>query len=86
MAHEAIASAVITEAEMNSSEGCRVEFPFGTFSVLGSRRSSGTYLYAYKRAKGHLHKVYVGKAGQVTKDMLHKATLRLRAKVEEASE
>lgn len=86
MAREAINSAMITEAQMNSAQGCRVAFSYGTFSVLPRRTAWGTYLYAYKRAKGHLHKVYVGKAGQVTKDMLHKATLRLLAKVEEASE
>lgn len=77
MARPAIFSGQITPEQMNSGEGYRVRFSYGTFSIAPKVTQSGTYYSALKRHRGQLFKVYVGKCGQVTHERLHQATMEL---------
>lgn len=73
MARKAVYSSLITDEQMNSGEPYRVKFSYGTFSII----PQGNYYYAYKRANGKLYKVYIGKVGEITKELLHQAASRL---------
>lgn len=70
----------LTETQMNSGQPFRVRTSYGTFSIAGKVTHGGTYHYAYKRVAGKLHKVYVGKVGEIDQDAVHKATMRLSEK------
>jgi hypothetical protein len=77
VAKRAFFSGQITDDQMNSGESYRVRFSYGIFSIAPKVTQSGTYYYAVKRHKGRLFKVYVGKCGEVTHDLLHQATMVL---------
>jgi hypothetical protein len=81
MAKQAIYSGLLTRETMNGDQGYRVKLSYGVFSIAPKVTQSGRYWYAYKRSSGRLFKVYIGKGGEVTKDMVHKATMALIAKV-----
>jgi len=80
MAKQAINYGQLTGSELNSGRPLRVSFSYGVFSIATKVTQSGAYLYVHKRVRGKLHKVYLGKLGDVTKNDLHKATMGLRAK------
>ena len=77
MAKQAIYSGQLTSETMNGSESYRVKFSYGTFSIAVKVTQSGVYHYAVKRHHGQLFKVYVGKAGEITKERVHQATMEL---------
>ena len=80
MAKRAIFFGQLTDDILNGTEGYRVCFSYGTFSIAPKVTQSGRYWYAYKRHKGQLFKVYVGKAGEITRERLHQATMELNHK------
>jgi len=77
MAKPALAGPEITETAINSGESYRVKFSYGVFSIAPKVTQGGVYYYAVKRHQGQLFKVYVGKCGEVTKELLHQATMIL---------
>ena len=77
MAKQAIYYSQLTGDQMNGSRPYRVKFSYGTFSIAVKVAQSGVYHYAVKRHKGQLFKVYVGKAGRITKERVHQATMEL---------
>jgi len=85
MARRAIFFGQLTEETLNGSESYRVRFSYGTFSIAVKVAQSSVYHYALKRHKGQLFKVYVGKAGQITRDRLHQATMELNHKAYSAT-
>lgn len=82
MARRAIYSSELTERTMNSGVSYRVSFAYGAFTLSPQKLPNGAiYYYALKRSKGRLYKVYVGKSGGITKDHVHKATMKLAAAI-----
>lgn len=81
MANHTYYSGLIRPEEMNSGQSYRVKFSYGTFSIAARVTQSGIYYYALKRANGKLHKVYVGRCGTITHDVLHRATMELSQRV-----
>jgi len=73
----------MTDEQMNSGASYRIKFSYGTYTISPTNNLSmfGLYYYAYKRQKGKLFKVYVGKCGEITKDKLHRATMKLNWKI-----
>jgi len=80
MARRAIHGSQLKHEDMNTGQGYRVKFSYGVFSIAPKVTQSGTYYYATKRHQGRLFKVYVGKCGEVTHDLLHQATMALQNK------
>ena len=70
MAKQAIYHSQLTGDQMNGSEGYRVRLSWGTFSVAVKVTQSGVYYYAIKRRKGTLHKLYLGRQGEITRRLL----------------
>ena len=54
MAKRAIFFGQLTDDILNGTEGYRVCFSYGTFSIAPKVTQSGRYWYAYKRHKGQL--------------------------------
>ena len=80
MAKRAIFYGQLTDETLNGRESYRVRFSYGVFGIAVKVTQSGAYHYAVKRHKGQLFKVYVGTAGTITPDRLHKATMELNHK------
>ena len=74
-------SSQITTEQMNSGQSYRIKFSYGTFGAACKVTQSGTYYYVYKRANGKLHKTYLGKCGEITKDKLRRAAMKVANKV-----
>jgi len=70
MAHKAIYHSQLTDDVMNGDQGYRVKLSWGTFTVSPKKLPNGVYYSAYKRRRGHLHKLYLGKQGEITRDLL----------------
>jgi len=85
MAKRAVFFGQLTDEMLNGTEGYRVSFSYGVFSIAPKVTQSGTYHYAVKRHKGQLFKVYVGKAGTITPERLHRATMALHDKIQLAT-
>lgn len=77
MAKRAIHFGQLTEETLNGDESYRVKLSYGTFSIATKVTQSGVYHYAVKRHRGQLFKVYVGKAGEITAERVHQATMEL---------
>jgi hypothetical protein len=81
MARQAYYFGQLTDEILNGRKSYRVQFSYGTFSVSAKvTQRGGCYHYAIKRHKGKLFKVYVGTAGEITKERLHQATMELSHK------
>lgn len=80
MAKRALCGVELTQEAMNTGESYRVKFSYGVFSIAPKVTQSGTYYSALKRHRGQLYKVYVGKCGEITKELLHQATMILLSK------
>ncbi|MEJ5311759.1 MAG: hypothetical protein WHX52_18510 [Anaerolineae bacterium] len=81
MAKSAINLGLLTSATMNGNNSYRVSLSYGVFSIARKVTQSGVYYYASKRVAGKLYKVYVGKQGEITQDLLHKRTMELEQKI-----
>ena len=77
MAKRSIFGSELTHENMNTGQGYRVRFSYGVFSISPKVTQSGIYYYALKRHQGRLFKVYVGKCGEITHDLLHRVTMEL---------
>jgi len=78
MANQTYYSGLLRPEQINSGEGYRVQFSYGTFSIAPKKLpNGGVYYYAYKRVRGKLHKSYVGKCGDITHELLHQATMKI---------
>ncbi len=62
-------------AEQNHSFA--FQHPLGAFTARRERKGSSWYWYAYRRCKGKLHKVYLGKSQEVTLQRLNVAAMAL---------
>src|SRR5579884_747920 len=62
-------------AEQNHSFA--FQHPLGAFTARRERKGSSWYWYAYRRCKGKLHKVYLGKPQEVTLQRLNVAAMAL---------
>ena len=82
MANQTFYSGLLTDEQMNSGASYRVQFSYGVFSIYAKKVTQQVYYYAHRRKRGKLYKVYVGKCGSVTKDLLHQATMRLLSRIE----
>jgi hypothetical protein len=85
MAKRALCGVELTTEAMNSGKSYRVKFSYGVFSIAAKVTQSGVYYSVVKRHKGRLYKVYAGKCGEITHELLHQATMMLQAKVYAAS-
>ena len=82
MAHPPIYSSQITSQQMNSGQSYRVSFSYGTFTAAPRvTQSGGIYYYVYKRVRGKLYKAYLAKCGEITKEKLHQATMKVANKI-----
>lgn len=82
MAARAIYFGQLRERDMNGFDSYRVNLSYGTFTISPQKLPNGAiYFYALKRARGKLYKAYVGKRGEVTADMVHKATMKVSAAI-----
>ncbi|MBA3947943.1 MAG: hypothetical protein H0X37_25755 [Herpetosiphonaceae bacterium] len=57
-----------------------LEAPEGTFTARQEKRWDGQFWYAYRRHQGKLHKAYLGKAEDITKERLLSVASKLTAK------
>lgn len=85
MAREAVWYGQLTPELMNGTASYRVALSYGVFSIAAKVTQGGTYYYALKRADGTLFKVYVGKAGEITAERIHEATMALHGKLQAAT-
>ena len=77
----AIYLSLLEKETINGSTGYKVKLSYGTFSIAPKVTQGGVYFSAYKRVRGKLYKSYVGKAGALTWQDIHKATMALDAKI-----
>jgi len=78
MARKGIYFGQLTEDVMNSGASYRVDLSYGKFTLSPQKLPNGaTYYYALKRSRGKLYKAYVGRRGAVTRDDVHKATMKV---------
>ena len=89
MANKTFYAVLLRPEQINSGESYRVKFSYGTFSIYAKKISSSraanvtqAYYYAHKRKHGKLYKVYIGKCGNITREKLHEATIRLIIRIE----
>ena len=82
MAKKAIPFEYITFEQMNPGHSYRVRLSFGTFSISAKFIKTHIYYHAYKRVGGKIHTTYVGKNGEITKEVLYKALVRLKSRYE----
>lgn len=54
--------------------------PLGTFTAKYQQQRNTFYWFAYRRAAGKLHKVYIGKTDVLTGDVLRLAAIKLDTK------
>lgn len=85
MAKQAIYGSQLTHELMNGGQSYRIKFSCGTFSIAAKATKSGTYYSAYKRFRGKLYKVYVGKAGDIERHDVQRACVGLLSKICEAT-
>ena len=72
----------LTFEQMNHGRSYRVRSSYGTFSISAKHVKNRIYYHAYKRVGGKIHTTYVGKHGEITREVLHKAIVRLKSKYE----